>query len=87
MIQIKNYLLKYHFFNIGFQDKFLYFNFCLLINSQVIYERESVNRSQIVIKFKKYDIQTWKNIHFLTYPPPTLIHLSHRFTSALTPTA
>jgi hypothetical protein len=27
-----------------------------------------------------------RNIHFSTYPPPTLIHLSHRFTSASKPT-
>jgi hypothetical protein len=27
-----------------------------------------------------------KNIYFSTYPPPTLIHLSHRFTSASKPT-
>jgi hypothetical protein len=46
---------------------------------------ESVSRSQMDIKRKTYDIQ--KNICFSTYPPPTLIHLSRRFTSASKPTA
>jgi hypothetical protein len=36
------------------------------------------------IKRKTSDIRTWKKEHyFSTYPPPTLIHLSHRFISAL----
>jgi hypothetical protein len=34
------------------------------------------------IKRKTCDIRTWENIYFSTYPPTTLIHLSHRFTSA-----
>jgi hypothetical protein len=32
-----------------------------------------------------FDIRTWKNIYFSTYPPPTLIHLSLRFTGASKP--
>jgi hypothetical protein len=47
---------------------------------------ESVNRSQMDIKRRTYDTQTWKK-HFSTYPPPTLIHFSHRFTSASKPAA
>jgi hypothetical protein len=47
-----------------------------------IYEGESVNRSQVDIKRKTFYIQTCKNIYVSAYPPPTLIHLSHRFTSA-----
>jgi hypothetical protein len=36
-------------------------------------------RSQMDIKRKICDIRTWeRNIYFSTYPPPTLIHLSHR---------
>jgi hypothetical protein len=46
-----------------------------------MYEGESVNRSQIDIKCKTRDIST------STYLPSRLIHLSHRFTSALKPTA
>jgi hypothetical protein len=34
------------------------------------------------IKRETCDTRTWKNIYFSTYPPPTLIHLSHRFTCA-----
>jgi hypothetical protein len=52
-----------------------------------LYERESVNRSQMDIKRKTRDIRTCKNIYFPTYPPPILIHLPHRFTSALKPAA
>jgi hypothetical protein len=52
-----------------------------------IRERERVNRSQMDIKRKTYDNRTWKNIYFSTYPPSTLIHLSHRFTSASKPAA
>jgi hypothetical protein len=33
------------------------------------------------IKRRICDIRNWKNIYFSTYPPPALIHLSHRFTS------
>jgi hypothetical protein len=51
------------------------------------YEKESVNRSQMDIKRKTCDIRTWKNTYFSTYPPPTLIHLTHRFTSASKPAA
>jgi hypothetical protein len=40
------------------------------------------------IKRKACDIQTWqKNIYFSTYPPGTLIHLSHRFINAFTSAA
>jgi hypothetical protein len=49
------------------------------------YEVESVNRSQMDIKHVIF--QHGKSIYFSTYPPPTLIHLSHRFTSASKPTA
>jgi hypothetical protein len=40
---------------------------------------ESVNRSQMDIKRKIYDIRTWgkKKLFFSAYPPPTLTHLSH----------
>jgi hypothetical protein len=31
--------------------------------------------------------EPWKNIYFSTYPPPILIHFSHRFTSASKPAA
>jgi hypothetical protein len=52
----------------------------------VMYDEESVNRSQIDIKRKTCDIRTKKNnIYFSTYPPPALIHLSRRFTSASKP--
>jgi hypothetical protein len=38
------------------------------------------------IKCKICDILTRKkNIHFSTYPPPTMIHLSHRFTKKSKP--
>jgi hypothetical protein len=49
------------------------------------YKREPVNWSQMGIKRKTCDFQT--SIYFRTYPPQTLIHLSHRFTSALQPAA
>jgi hypothetical protein len=52
-----------------------------------LYEEESVNMSQMDVKRKTCDIRNWKNIYFSTYPPPTLIHLSHRFTSASKPAA
>jgi hypothetical protein len=39
------------------------------------------------IKRKTCDIRNWKNIYFSTDPPPTLIQLSHRFTSASKPAA
>jgi hypothetical protein len=51
------------------------------------YEKESVNTSQMDIKRKTCHTRTRKNIYFSTYPPPTLIHLSHRFTSASKPAA
>jgi hypothetical protein len=52
------------------------------------YEGDSVNRSQMNIKRQICDIRTWKkNIYLSTYPPQTLIHLPHRFTSASKPTA
>jgi hypothetical protein len=51
------------------------------------YEGESVNRSQMDIKLRTCDIGTWKNIYFSTYPPSTLIYLSHRFTKASKPAA
>jgi hypothetical protein len=44
------------------------------------YEAESVNRSQMDIKHVIFE--PGKNIYFLTYPPSTLIHLSHHFTGA-----
>jgi hypothetical protein len=37
------------------------------------------------LKRKICDIRTWEKKNE-THPPPTLIHLSHRFTSASTPT-
>jgi hypothetical protein len=52
-----------------------------------VYEGESVNRSQLDIKCKTCDIQTRKNIYFSKYPPPTFIHLSHRFNRVLKPAA
>jgi hypothetical protein len=49
---------------------------CLL---PLTYQRESVNVSQMDIKRKTCDIRSWgKSTYFSTYPPPTLIHLSHR---------
>jgi hypothetical protein len=52
------------------------------------YEGESVHRSQMDIKRKTCDFRTWKkDIYFSTYPPQTLIHLFHRFTSASKTTA
>jgi hypothetical protein len=58
-------------------------------SQQLKYNEESVKRSQMDIKRKTCDMRTWKirNIYFSTYPPPTLIHLSHRFTSASKPAA
>jgi hypothetical protein len=47
----------------------------------VSYKKGSVNRSKIYIKHKPCVIPTW------TYPPPTLIRLSYRFTSASKPAA
>jgi hypothetical protein len=38
-----------------------------------LYEGQSVNRTQMDIKRKTRDIQTWEK-HFSTYPTPTLIH-------------
>jgi hypothetical protein len=47
------------------------------------YEGESINRSQMGTKLKKKVIfEPGKNFYFSTYPPPTMIHLSHRFTCA-----
>jgi hypothetical protein len=47
-----------------------------------------MNRSQIEKKNIKHVIfEPGKNIYFSTYPPPTLIHMAHRFTSALRPAA
>jgi hypothetical protein len=48
-------------------------------------EGESVSRSQMDINCKTCDIRTWKNIYFPTCPLPTLIRLSHRFTTASKP--
>jgi hypothetical protein len=39
------------------------------------------------IKHKTCGIRTWENIYFSTYPPATLVHLSHRFASAPKPAA
>jgi hypothetical protein len=52
-----------------------------------LYEGESVNRPQMDIKRKTCDIRTWQKNYFSTYPPPTLMHLSHRFTIASKPAA
>jgi hypothetical protein len=52
-----------------------------------MYERESVNRSQMDIKIKYVIFEPGKNIYFSTYPPPTLVHLSQCFTSASKPAA
>jgi hypothetical protein len=43
--------------------------------------------SQIDTKRKTYDIRTWQKKYFSTYPPPTLIPMSHRFTSVSEPAA
>jgi hypothetical protein len=53
----------------------------------IMYEEESVNRPQMNIKREKCDIRIRKNINFSIYALPTLIHLSHRFTSASEPAA
>jgi hypothetical protein len=64
---------------------------CLLaLTEHTSYEEESVNRSQMDVKPKTCDIRNWGEktpIYFSTYPPPTLIHLSHHFTSASKPAA
>jgi hypothetical protein len=54
----------------------------IIYNLLAIYEVESVNSSQMDIKLKICDIRTDENIYFSTYPPPILIHLSHRFANA-----
>jgi hypothetical protein len=51
------------------------------------YKVESLNRSQMDIKHNTCDILIWKKNSFLTYPLPTLIHLSYHFTSASKPEA
>jgi hypothetical protein len=51
----------------------------------IIYEEESLNRSQMDINVKHVIFKPEENIYFSTYPPPTLIHLSHPFTSSSTP--
>jgi hypothetical protein len=51
------------------------------------YEEESVNRSQMDINRKYVAFELEKKIYFSTYPPLTLIHFSHRFTSASKPAA
>jgi hypothetical protein len=51
-------------------------------------ERESVNKSQLDIERKTCDIRNRKRIiYFSTYPPVTLLHLFHRFTSTSKPAA
>jgi hypothetical protein len=47
------------------------------------YKGKSVNMSQIDVKHIIFEHE--KNVYFSTHPPPTLIHLSHRFTSASNP--
>jgi hypothetical protein len=47
-----------------------------LLGNLFKYEGDSVNRSQMDIKHVIFI--TGKNIYFSTYPPLTLIHLSHR---------
>jgi hypothetical protein len=49
------------------------------------YEREPVKRSQMDINVKHVIFEPGKNIYFLTYPPSTLVHMPHRFTSASKP--
>jgi hypothetical protein len=51
------------------------------------YEGELVNRSQIDIKLKTWYLNPDKKLYFSTYPPPTLIYMSHCFNSALRPAA
>jgi hypothetical protein len=51
------------------------------------YDGQSVSRPQMDIKRKTCDIRTRKRTFFLSYSPPTLIYLSHRFTSASKPAA
>jgi hypothetical protein len=51
------------------------------------YEGESVNRSQMDVKRKTYDIWSWKKNLFLDISYTKLIHLSHCFTSASKPAA
>jgi hypothetical protein len=54
---------------------------------QAAYERESLNGSQLAISVKQVGYELGRNIYFSTYPPPTLIHLYGRFTSASKPAA
>jgi hypothetical protein len=52
-----------------------------------MYEGESVNRSQMDIKSKTWKTRTWNKTISRHTPPPTPIHLSHRFTTASKPAA
>jgi hypothetical protein len=41
------------------------------------YDGELVNKLQVAIQHKTYDIRTWRNnVYFSTYPPGTVMHLS-----------
>jgi hypothetical protein len=54
-----------------------------------LYEGDSVKKSHMDIKREPCDIisNLEKTFYFPTYPPPTLIHLSHRFASESKPAA
>jgi hypothetical protein len=50
--------------------------------------RNSLHWSKIYVKYKTCDSRNWKkHIYVSTYPPPTLLHSSHCFTSASKPAA
>jgi hypothetical protein len=71
-----------------YDSEFILWNIDIhLISSIFIYWKisllELVNRSQMDININYVIFEPGKNIHFSTYPPPTLIHLSHRFINAL----
>jgi hypothetical protein len=49
----------------------------------ISYEGKSISTSQMDINVKNAILEPGKNTHFSIYPPPTLMHFSHCFTSAL----
>jgi hypothetical protein len=67
-----------------------YYNFCYVHHDYLSVSEYTRESQQIghkwILNVKYFGIQTWnKNIYSSTYPPPALIHLSHRFTRASNP--
>jgi hypothetical protein len=68
---------------------FIYFHHpscpCLILLDMTpfLYEEELVNGPQMDLKRKTSNLK--KNVYFVTYPPPALMRLSHRFTIASKP--